>query len=79
MSWQEVLVTGRRQDNHIWHPDGPLGCLLVVLYLSVVVKDNATALSSKGHVTRSSEPSGTRIWVTLAGESLRPIEVPAEG
>ena len=40
-----AALTSWGQGDHIWHPRGPLGCLLIVLYPSVVVKGNAAILS----------------------------------
>ena len=64
----------------VWNFGNSLGCLLVISFSVVVVNvQGQQPRLENGMVTRGSEPSGIRVWLTPLDMLPRPVEMLVEG
>jgi len=66
------------RKSYVWSAGNPLGRLLVppcpVIKVNVKVQQ-----PNPGQMTKGTDPSGMKVWVTPPGKNPRPAEVLVEG
>ena len=72
-----LLHNGSKKD-YVWSAGGPLGCLLVPP-CPVIKVNGKLQQPNPGRMTKGTDPSGMKLWVTPPGKEPRPAEVLAEG
>jgi len=69
---------GGGKKDHVWGAGDPLWHFLVLPH-PVTKVNGKLQQPNPGRMTRDTDPSGMKVWVTPPGKELRPAQVLAEG